>query len=286
MKISIIGSGVVGKAVGIGFHMLGNEVIFYDIDENTLLELKSMGYNITNCVSEAVIKSEISFICVPTPTVNHKMDLSYVQEATINVAKALREKDGYHLVVVKSTVLPSTTRTKVIPLLEHYSQLKVGKDFGVCMSPEFLRESSALDDFLKPSRIVIGEYDKRSGDTLERLYTQINAPIFRTDLDTAEMIKYVANCFLATKISFFNEIYIICRKLGLDPHFISEVVSLDPRIGKYGIYGGKPFKGKCLPKDLEAFISFVEEKRLNPILLTAVFHVNKEIAKIQGENHE
>lgn len=268
-----------GKAIGIGFHMMGNEVIFYDVNKKTLLELNREKYNTTDDLREAIIKSNISFICVSTPTINYKQDLSYIRDATIDIAKTLPEKDGYHCIVIKSTILPFTTRTKIIPLLEQHSQLKVGKDFGVCMVPEFLRQDSALDDFLKPSRIVIGEYDKRSGDVLEELYVKFDAPIFRTDLDTAEMIKYVANAFLATKISFFNEVHEISKKIKLDPEFIAKVVSLDPRIGSYGIHGGKPFGGACLPKDLEAIISFSKDGNLNPKLLEAVLHVNKESQK-------
>jgi UDPglucose 6-dehydrogenase len=145
------------------------------------------------------------------------------------------------------------------------------------MNPEFLREEHALQDFLNPSRIVVGELDKQSGDTLEKLYSSFKAPIFRTDLDSAEMIKYTANCFLAAKISFFNEVHMICRKLGLDSTFISKVASLDPRIGDYGIYGGRPFSGKCLPKDLEALIHFARTKKINPRLLEAVLEINKEV---------
>ena len=286
MKISIVGSGVVGEATGIGLRMLGNEVIFYDINKEKLARLRERGYRVTEDIWEAVNNSNVSFLCVQTPTVDGKMDFSYIKRATIDVAQALREKADYHVVVVRSTVLPSTTRTRIIPLLEEHSQFKAGEDFGVCVNPDFLRQATALQDFLNPSRIVIGELDRRSGDLLEKLYEPLNAPVFRTDLDTAEMVKYVANCFLATKISFFNEVYIICRKLGLDPHLVSDVVSLDPRIGKYGIYGGKPFEGSCLPKDLEAFISFIEGEKLNPELLTATLRINKKIARMraQGEN--
>ncbi|GAH63657.1 unnamed protein product [marine sediment metagenome] len=209
MKISIIGSGVVGKATGIGFNDFGNQVIFHDINEQTLTSLETEGHIVTTNMSEAIANSKVSFICVPTPTQAGKMDLTYVKKATINIARSLRENKEYHLIVVRSTVLPGTTRTKIVPLIEKHSNLKAGQDFGVCCNPEFAREASTLEDFLNSSRIVIGELDKRSGDLLERLYTPFKAPIIRTDLETAEMIKYVANCFLATKISYFNEIYII-----------------------------------------------------------------------------
>jgi len=281
MKISIIGSGVVGKATGIGLHKYGNEVLFHDILKEKLTTLKKQGYDVTENISEAINNSTISFICVQTPTVNGQMDFSYVKRVTIDIAKTLRRKREYHIVAVRSTVLPFTTRTKVIPLLQKHSRLRAGQDFGVCMNPEFLRQANAMSDFLKPSRIVIGELDERSGDLLEMLYAPFKVPIFRTDLDTAEMIKYVANIFLTTKISFFNEVYIICRKLGLDPHFVSEVAALDPRIGEYGIRGGLPFEGSCLPRDLEAFISFLKGKELNPKLLDAVLDINSKIARMK-----
>jgi UDPglucose 6-dehydrogenase len=277
VKISIIGSGVIGEATGIGLQMYGNEVIFHDIKKEKLTLLKEKGYKIAGNIVEAISNSTVFFICVQTPTIDGQMNLNYVEAAAMGVARALQGRDGYHVVVVRSTVLPFVTRTRIIPLLERHSGLKAAKDFGVCINPEFARQSTALNDFLNPSRIVIGELDKRSGDLLESLYASFKAPIIRTNLETAEMIKYVANCFLATKISFFNEVFGICKKLGLDPHLISEVVSLDPRIGKYGIYGGRPFKGTCLPKDLEAFINFVKNKRLNPEILSATFVVNEEI---------
>ena len=126
--------------------------------------------------------------------------------------------------------------------------------------------------------MIIGELDKKSGDLLQKLYENFNTKIIRTSLDNAEAIKYASNLFLATKISFFNEIYLICQRLGLNAKIVSEAVALDPRIGKYGVWGGKPFRGKCLPKDLVAFTSFVKKHNINPKLLDAVSHVNEEMA--------
>ena len=285
-RISIIGSGVVGKATGVGFLRHGNDVVFHDIVKEKLVKLRKHGYKVTEDVSEAVVDSSVSFVCVQTPTLNGRMQFSYVKKAVAGIAKALRKKGGYHVIAIRSTVLPSTTRIKVISLLKKYSRLEPGKDYGVCVNPEFMRKATALDDSLNPWRILIGEFDKRSGDVLERLYLPFKAPIVRTDLDTAEMIKYIANAFLATKISFFNEIYTICTELGLGPHFISKIVALDPRIGNYGIYGGRPFEGSCLPKDLEAFINFVKDKELNPKLLEAVLRINKKIARMQAAEGE
>ena len=218
-----------------------------------------------------------------------EIDLSYVKGAAESIGKALSEKGAYHLVVVKSTVVPRTTEDVVIPILEKYSGKKAGEDFGVCMNPEFLTEiagtwSSDKDfnkDFFSEDRIVIGEYDKRSGDVLERIYKPLNSTIFRTDLKTAEMIKYASNCMLAAKISYWNEIFLICEKLGIDSQEIANIVAMDPRIGKYGTVHGKAFGGKCLPKDLKAFISFAE-KYHEPKLLKAVDEVNEKMRRRYG----
>jgi nucleotide sugar dehydrogenase len=274
MRMLIVGSGVTGQATGQGFSIYGHDVVFHDIDANRLATLRKDGFNVTQSLPQAVQKSDIIFVCVPTPTANGSMDFSFIQNAIIGIGEALNQPTHYHIAVIRSTILPSATRLKVIPLLEEHSRSKVGEDFGVCMNPEFLRDESALQDFLNPNRIVIGEFDKQSGDFLEKAYSSIKAPIIRTDLDSAEMIKYASNLFLATKISFFNEIYMICKNLNIDSEVLGKVVSLDPRIGKYGVYGGRPFDGKCLPKDLEAFRSFVKSLDLNPILLDAVSSIN------------
>ena len=286
MKISIIGSGVVGKTMGFGFERLGHEVIFYDIDENVVEEL-SREHKATNDLN-AIKNTDISFICVPTPYISGLgFDSSYIVSATGGIAEALKSKDEYHLVVIKSTVLPTTTERVVIPILEKYK--KVGKDIGICMNPEFLTEIADTwtndegykKDFFTEDRIVIGEYDKKSGDILESLYNPLNKPIFRTDLKTAELIKYSSNCMLATKISYWNEIFLICEKLGIDSQKVVDIVGLDPRIGKYGTVHGKAFGGKCLPKDLKAFISFAEKYR-NVRLLKAVDEINEEMKKKYG----
>jgi len=289
MRISIIGSGIVGKATGVGFHAYGNEVIFHDIDKEKLVLLRGQGYTVSEDISEAVVNSTFSFICAQTPTVKGQMDFSFVEKAVVSIAKVLRKKKEYHIVAIRSTVLPSTTRLRIIPLLERYSQLKAGEDFGVCINPEFLRQASALTDFLKPCRIIIGELDNHSGDILEKLYSPFKTPIIRTDLDVAEMIKYVTNAFLTTKISFFNEAYLICKRSKLDPLIVAEAVALDPRIDSYGIYGGQPFEGKCLPKDLEAFINFLKSKGTNPKIFDAVLHINNQFMKMKvsrDENNE
>jgi len=271
----------VGTSIGKGFAELGHKVIFYDVFGKVLP-------NFMNDINYAIENSDISFVCVPTPTRKAVIDLSYVKETTKNIGKALSLKREYHVVVIKSTVVPTTTEKVVIPLLEKYSAKKAG-EFGVCMNPEFMTETESSwtedkeykRDFFTQDRVVIGEYDKSSGNTLEELYKPLKKPIFRTDLKTAEMIKYASNCMLATKISFWNEIFLICKKLGINSQLVADIVALDPRVGKYGTIHGKAFGGKCLSKDLEAFISFAREYN-EPRLLKAVDDLNKEMKKSCG----
>jgi UDPglucose 6-dehydrogenase len=281
IKISIIGSGWVGLTIGKGFAGLGYKVIFYDIVNKDLP-------NFTKDINYAVEYSDVSFISVPTPATSDGIDLSYIKDASKNIGKSLANKDSYHLVVVKSTVVPYTTEKVVIPILEKYSGKKVG-EFGVCMNPEFLTEiegSWSKDkaykrDFFAEDRIVIGEYNKKSGDVLEELYKPLNKPIFRTDLKTAEMIKYASNCMLATKISYWNEIFLICKELNIDSHVIAHIAGLDPRIEKYGTVHGKAFGGKCLPKDLKALVFFAN-KYHETKLLKAVDAINEEMKNKYG----
>jgi len=281
-RISIIGSGWVGTAIGKGFTGMGYETIFYDVVNKDLP-------NFTMDISYAIENSDVSFISVPTPTTSEGIDLSYIKDATKSIGKVLATKRSYQLVVVKSTIVPGSTENVVIPTLEKYSGKKAGNEIGICMNPEFLTEISGTwskdegtkKDFFTEDRIVIGEYDKNSGDVLEELYKPLNKPIFRTDLKTAETIKYASNCMLATKISYWNEIFLICKDLGIDSHVIADVVGLDPRIGKYGTVHGKAFGGKCLPKDLKAFVSFAEKYR-DMKLLKAVAEINEEIKAKYG----
>ena len=282
MRISIIGSGVVGEATGKGLHMKGNDVLFHDIDGEKLKALEKQGYHVTASLADAIHGSDILFICVPTPTVQGEFDARVVEEVASDIGHILGSAEGYKRVVVRSTVLPTITRVKILPLLEECSNLHAGPDFGVCMNPEFLRERLALHDFLTPSRVVIGEFDQRSGDALAQLYSPFNAPVIRTDLDTAEIIKYAANLFLATKISFFNEIHMLCEQMRVNADTVSKVVALDPRIGDYGTQGGEPFDGNCFPKDLAAFITFAKSLNISPKLLQAALDVNEAMGSNPG----
>jgi UDPglucose 6-dehydrogenase len=290
MKISIIGSGFVGFAAGNGFKETNNEVIFCDVSDERINQLKNKGYVATKDMDYAINNSEISFICVPTPTVDRKIDLSYIKLAAESIGKSLKNKNKYHVIVVKSTVTPGTTEAVVKPVLEKSSGKKCGQDFGLCMNPEFLTEisqswtedSSLARGFLTEDRIVIGEFDKKSGDVIEQLYKKLNIPIFRTNVKTAELIKYAANCCLASRISYWNEVFYICNKIGVDSNLVAKIASMDKRIGKYGAIHGLAFGGKCFPKDLQAFIDFAEQHGHDPIFLKAVRDINEKIKKDKG----
>ena len=183
--------------------------------------------------------------------------------------------DRYHVVVAKSTITPSTTDTLILPILEEKSKKKVGQDFGLCMNPEFLREGAALHDSLHPDRIVVGGYDQRSIDTVMKVYEGFDCPKFETDLRTAEMIKYGANCLLATKITFANEMGNICEFFGVDVYEVMKGVGLDFRINPSFLNAGVGFGGSCFPKDVNAITAFAKSKGYSPRILNAILEVNE-----------
>jgi len=295
MRISIIGTGYVGLSTGIGFAYKKNTVTCVDVDKEKVKKIKSgvspvyepglqeglkrflgKSFDVTLDLERAVKESEISFICVPTPSLpDGKIDLGFLKQASKDLGKVLREKD-YHVVVVKSTVVPGTTENLVVPVLEKESGKKAGKGFGVCMNPEFLREGSALKDFLNPDRVVIGEYDKRSGDFLEKLYKNFKTQILRTSIKSAELIKYASNSFLAMKISFANEIGNFCKKLGIDVYEVMKGVGMDFRISPKFLNAGIGFGGSCFPKDVKALVYRIKEEGLKPVLLESVLKLNEE----------
>jgi len=295
MKVSVIGSGYVGLVTGMGFVKLGNEVIFVDVDERKINMINNAKppiyeegleelmrefkgkYRATKDYRDAILNSEVTFIAVGTPSrEDGSIDLTYVEQASREIGKVLREKKDYHVVVVKSTVLPGTTENVVKPILEKESGKKTFEDFGLAMNPEFLREGVALNDFLNPDRIVIGVQDKRTKKVLEELYKPIDASKLFTDIKTAEMIKYASNAFLATKISFANEIGNICKKLGIDSWKVFEGVGLDHRISPHFFRTGIGWGGSCFPKDVKALIRKAEEIGEDPIILKAVVEVNEK----------
>jgi len=289
MKISVIGAGYVGLITGACFAKLGNEVNIIDIDKEKLEAIrkrkapiyeegleKLLGQIKLNVGSDyqMVSSSDVVFLCLGTPAdEDGHIVLDYLVEATGQVAKMLKTKKDYCVVTVKSTVAPGTTEQVVIPILEA-SGKRVGDGFGVCMCPEFLREGKAIYDFMNPARVIIGEYDHKSGDVLGRLYQFVKAPIMRTSLNTAEMIKLASNCFLATKLSYINEIGNICKKLGIDVYEVAKGVGLDDRIGHAFLNAGVGFGGSCLPKDLKMLVAKAKEVTYKPKILETVSDFN------------
>jgi len=296
MRISIIGSGYVGLCTAVGFASKGHEVICVDIDEEKVKKInnsetpifeenlenmlkdaisKKLLYATTN-INDAIINSDISFITVGTPSMlNGDMSLEYIKKASEDIGNTLEKKNSYHVIVVKSTVLPETTEKIIIPIIEKDSGKIVGRNFGICMNPEFLREGKAISDFINPDRIVIGEYDKKTGDILEKLYKDFDSPIIRTSLKTAEMIKYASNAFLATKISFINEIGNICKKLGIDTNEVAKAMGLDKRISPHFLESGIGFGGSCFPKDVSALINKAKKINYESKLLETVIDINR-----------
>ena len=286
LHIAVIAAGVVGKATGAGLASKGHDIVFYDLDKTRMAQLAVEGYETASTLREAVDQSSITMICAPTPTVNGSVDTRALLSISAEVGKVLREKRRYHLVVVRSTTPPGITRGHVIPQIEFSAQSKIGPKIGVCHNPEFLREKFALDDFLHPGAVVIGEADKTAGDKLESLYSSFESPIARCSLETSEMIKCASNLFNAAKISFFNEIDQACKAVGVRSEDVSKLMprlalGLRGDLKEWGIYGGRPFEGMCLPKDLEAFISFMRAKGVDLPMLSAVKQVNERIAKGQ-----
>jgi UDPglucose 6-dehydrogenase len=290
MTVTIVGSGTVGTALGRGLLRLGHNVVFHDIDPQRIKAIQGEGLRGTTDICQAVAVSEITFICVPTPTVGGRIGLKPVESAVTDLARCLNGKSGYHLMVIKSTVIPTTTQEILVPIIQKLSGRAVGTDVGVCVNPEFLTEihSSWTSDrsfarsFLDEPLIVIGEWDRKSGDCLVRLYDALKKPILRTNPVTAEMIKYASNCALATRISYWNEIFYVCKLLDIDSDVVAQAVAMDQRIGKYGTIHGKAFGGRCLPKDLAAFIRFSMDRGYDPKLLRAVQEVNERIQSDRG----
>jgi UDPglucose 6-dehydrogenase len=288
-RIAIIGAGVVGRATGRGFSELGHDVIFADTDPSVVRTLRREGRQAVDPAALPSARPSVSMICVPTPNDRDGRQNLAPLSAALGAISPLLGSDGYHLVVVRCTVLPTVTERLVVPALEAWSGAKAGRDFGVCMNPEFLREATAEDDFLRPWVVVIGELDKKSGNLLERLYRPLcrrgRAPILRSSLRAAEMTKYAHNLFNATKISFANEMWLLGRRLGIDGDQVMAMVAQSAEAmwnPRYGIRGGFPFGGNCLPKDTEALASLAGDLGWNVPLLQATIDVNLRMEQVAG----
>jgi len=275
MNISVFGLGYVGVvAAGClaadGHHVIGVDpndakvdlinrgvppIVEGDIAGLIESAVESGRLRATDDVREAVLASEMSLVCVGTPSqLNGALDLRYVRKVCEEIGTALRDKDAFHVVVARSTMLPGTMREVVIPTLEEASGKRAGSDFGVCNNPEFLREGTAVHDYRHPPKTVVGETDARSGDLLVSLYAGIEAPLVRVAIETAEMVKYVDNAWHALKVAFANEIGNICKGLAIDSHEVMEIFCKDTKLNLSPTYlkPGFAFGGSCLPKDLRA----------------------------------
>jgi len=297
MDVCIVGTGYVGLSTAVGFAGHGHRVTCVDIDPRRVNDINSgrcpifepgmdgsmkssVGKNLLKATLDlkaAMASSEAVFISVPTPCDDDgRMDTRFIDKASKDIAGNF---SGYKVIIVKSTVVPGTTENIVKKNLEAAGK-ELGTDFGLCMNPEFLREGHALEDFLRPDRIVIGSTDKKAGDLVQKLYDGFNAPVLRTDIKTAEMIKYASNGFLATKITFANEIGNICKPLGIDVYKVMEGVGLDSRIGPKFLRAGCGFGGSCFPKDVQALLSKGREAGYEPKLLETVLETNAKQRKL------
>lgn len=282
MKIGIFGLGYVGCVTAACLAADGNHVVGIDVNplkvemlnagQSPIIEpgldaliregIGSGRLGASQNHTQVVLDSDLSLICVGTPSNdNGSLKLDYVMNVCEQIGAALRQKQGYHVVVVRSTVLPGTVEEKLIPILERASGRKAGVDFGVCMNPEFLREGSAIKDYYQPSLVMIGEIDQRSGDRLQPIYQPVKAPLIRSTIRTAEMVKYTCNAFHALKIVFGNEIGNLAKANGVDGQEVMDIICQDKQLNISTTYlrPGFAFGGSCLPKDLRAILYRAKE---------------------------
>jgi len=310
MKISIFGLGYVGavsagclatdghEVVGVDPHATKVDlinrgitpIIENDIGEMIAAAARAGSLRATTSVHAAVLATDMSLICVGTPSqLNGNLDLSFVRRVCEEIGAALKEKDAFHVVVARSTMLPGSMRNVVIPTLELASGKRAGVDFGVCNNPEFLREGTAVYDYYNPPKTVIGETDAKAGEMLVQLYEKMNAPLIRTDVETAEMVKYTDNNWHALKVAFANEIGNICKAVGIDGHKVMEIFCQDTKLNlsPYYMKPGFAFGGSCLPKDVRALTykgrsMDVELPVLNAILPSNQHQIQKGIDMVLG----
>lgn len=309
MKISVMGTGYVGLVSGTCLAERGHQVTCIDIRsevvqeinagrppiheiglDNLLRSARDKGMlSATTDAKTAILDSDVTLICVGTPTVDGRMDMSQIVAAAKEIGSALVSKRGYHVVAVKSTVLPGTTEGPVKAAIESHSGKKVGDGWGLCMNPEFLREGRAVEDFRVPDRIVVGATDSMTAEVFLNVYADFTCPKLVTTPRTAEMIKYVSNSLLATMISFSNEIGNMCSAVpGVDARLVWKGVHLDRRLtpinGQVGgaagvteyLWHGLGFGGSCFPKDVAALRSFGRTVGEQTRMLDAVLDINAD----------
>lgn len=308
--ISIFGLGYVGTVTAACLAHKGNRVIGVDLSaakvealgsgrspivEPTVADLiaecqKACRLHATTDSEKAVLESEVSFLCVGTPSMrNGKLDLGHIGPVCQEIGAALRKKNSLHLVVLRSTVLPGTAESIVVPTLEKASGKRMGKDFGVCVNPEFMREGTAVADFLEPSITIIGAADSAHGQLLRELYSWTPGLIFETSFRSAEMVKYVCNAWHAVKVSFANEVGTLAKELGVDAEAVVEIFAADTKLNISPSYlkPGFAFGGSCLPKDVRALNYRAKELDLDLPLFESILpsndaHLDRAIEIVLG----
>lgn len=299
MKLSVWGLGYVGTVSAACLAQEGHEVIGVD-SEPRKVDLISAGkspiiekdvgriierqvaagrLSATTDANAAAQQSDLFLVCVGTPSrANGDIELKYVRRVCEQIGAALRNHQGAPVVVIRSTMLPGTMREVVIPTLEACSGRRAGAEFGVCVNPEFLREGTAVHDFANPPKTVIGELNRASGDLLASLYARIAAPLIRTDIETAEMVKYADNAWHALKVGFANEIGNLCKGLEVDSHHVMDIFCQDSKlnISPYYLKPGFAFGGSCLPKDLRALLYKAKTLDVSLPILAAVLPSNQQ----------
>lgn len=297
MKISVFGLGYVGAVSAGCFAKEGHEVIGIDVSQ-TKVDLINAGHSpiveadigefiqqtvaagklsATTDVIEGVLNSDISLVCVGTPSnANGSLKLDYIQRVSEQIGTALAQKSTRHAVVMRSTMLPGTIETLVKPTLERYSGKQAGKDFDLGINPEFLREGTAVKDFYAPPFTLIGSDSESAKQLFSGLYATIDAPLYFTSVKAAEMVKYTCNCFHGLKVAFANEIGNICKELTIDSHEVMEVFCKDTKLNlsPYYLKSGFAFGGSCLPKDLRALQYKARELDVKVPVLSATLESN------------
>jgi len=300
MKINVFGLGYVGCITATCLANAGNKVTGIDIDRikvgiinkgkspivepglNEAIKMAIDSGNLRAAVNN-IGPADISIICVGTPSnENGSLQLRYIKKISEQIAYYIMKNRAYHVMNIRSTILPGTIENVIIPLIEHRSGKKAGKDFGICMNPEFMREGVSLKDYYNPPFTLIGQLDNRSGKAIEKLYKGVNGPIIKTNIKVAEMIKYSCNCFHALKVSFANEIGNICKILGIDGHEVMDIFCRDTKLNlsPYYLKPGFAYGGSCLPKDLRAIVYKARELDLEVPLLRAISRTNDKQIEI------